>query len=77
MTAAISNNEPTLSTAAIAFIALGGIFFVVLVILLFVLFACLFPRNSIKKTFIPTAIEPGSKLIPSAEVDPQCYTLSM
>ena len=47
----------TLSTAALAFIIVGGVFFVVLVVLVFILLACLFPRNSVKKTFVPTAME--------------------
>lgn len=56
-----SSTEPfTISTAAIAFIIVGGLFFIVLVILLFVLIACLCPRNSVKKTFVPTsASDPG------------------
>ena len=52
----------TLSTAAIAFIAIGAVFFVVLVILVIILCACLYPRNSQKKTFVPAApLEEGSK----------------
>lgn len=53
-----------ISTAGIAFIVVGGSFFIVLVILFLILVACLCPRNSVKKTFVPTAAPAsGSKCV--------------
>ena len=52
----------TLSSAVIAIIVVGVVFFVVLVVLLCVLFACLLPSKTARKTFVPTSPEnPGGE----------------
>jgi hypothetical protein len=57
VTTASSDGEVSLSIAAIAFIIVGGVFFVALVVLVIILLVCLFPRGSVKKTFVPAGLE--------------------
>lgn len=57
-----SDGGLVISTTAIAFIAIGGVFFIVLVVLVSILLACLCPRRSARKSFVPTVPpEIGSK----------------
>ena len=54
---ATTSEQLSISPAAIAFIAVGVVFFIILVILLLVLCACICSKNTMRKTYIPSTQE--------------------